>query len=155
MNNKRLASIDEMIPIVEERIKNGGSVSFTPMGVSMYPMLRNGMDSVTLSPAPEKLKKYDIPLYRRKNGKYVLHRVVNVGESYICIGDNQYVTEKGIDHSQVIAVVTSFTRKGKYYSADDFCYKVYCRVWNYTRLPRRFLRAVKHRLISVIKGKNN
>ncbi|MBR4882209.1 MAG: S24/S26 family peptidase, partial [Clostridia bacterium] len=99
MNSKKLTSIDEMIPLMEERIKNGGSVSFTPMGVSMHPMLRHGLDSVVLSPAPDKLKKYDIPFYRRSNGRYVLHRVVKVGDSYTCIGDNQYEYEPGIKHS--------------------------------------------------------
>ncbi|MBQ3182432.1 MAG: S24/S26 family peptidase [Clostridia bacterium] len=153
MNNKRLTSIDEMIPLIEERIKNGGSVSFTPMGISMYPMLRHGIDNVVLSPAPEKLKKYDIPFYRRKNGRYVLHRVVKVTESYTCIGDNEYRYEQGIEHSQVIAVVTSFTRKGKEYSTENLGYKIYCRVWHYSRFPRRVLRAVKRVLRNIIKGK--
>lgn len=153
MNNKRLTSIDEMIPLIEERIKNGGSVSFTPMGHSMYPMLRHGIDKVVLSPAPEKLKKYDIPFYRRSNGRYVLHRVVKVTESYTCIGDNQYRYEQGIEHSQVVAVVTSFTRKGKEYSTENIGYKIYCRVWHYSRFPRRVLRAVKRVLRNIIKGK--
>ena len=30
-----------------------------PGGVSMLPMLRQGLDQVVLSPLPEKLKKYD------------------------------------------------------------------------------------------------
>ncbi len=144
MNNKKLTSIDEMIPLIVERLNIGGNVSFTPMGVSMYPMLRNGVDKVVLSPAPKKLKKYDIPLYRRSNGKYVLHRVVGVGEKYICIGDNQYKPEKNIEHSQIIAVVTSFTRKGKEYSVDHHGYKLYCRAWHYTRFLRRVLKAVKN-----------
>lgn len=138
-----------MIPLIEERIKSGGNVSFTPMGVSMYPMLRNGRDSVVLSPLPDRLKKYDVILYRRANGKYVLHRIIGVGEKYTCIGDNQYQKEKGIEHSQVIAVVSSFTRKGKEYSVNDFGYKLYCRVWHYTRALRKILRDVKRALRSL------
>ncbi len=149
MHNKKLTSINDMIPLIEERIKSGGNVSFTPMGVSMYPMLRNGRDSVVLSPLPDRLKKYDVILYRRANGKYVLHRIIGVGEKYTCIGDNQYQKEKGIEHSQVIAVVTSFTRKGKEYSVNDFGYKLYCRVWHYTRALRKILRDVKRALRSL------
>ena len=152
MHNKKLTSIDDMIPLIEERIKRGGSVSFTPMGLSMYPMLRHGADSVVLSPAPGKLKKYDIPFYRRKNGRYVLHRVVKVEENYTCIGDNEYEYEPGIEHNQVIAVVTAFTRKGKEYTVDNFGYKLYCRVWHYTRFPRRVLKRVKRALKSLIKA---
>ena len=140
-----------MIPLIEERIKSGGNVSFTPMGISMYPMLRNGRDSVVLSPVPDRIKKYDVILYRRAGGQYVLHRVVGTGKSYTCIGDNQYQKEKGIDPAQVIALVTSFTRKGKKYSVDGFGYKLYSRVWHYTRSPRRALRRVKRALRSLIK----
>ena len=147
MNNKKLTSIDKMIPLIEERIKSGGNVSFTPMGVSMYPMLRHGVDRVVLSPAPNRLKKYDIPFYRRNNGRYVLHRVVKVGDSYTCIGDNEYKYEPGIEHSQVIAVVTAFTRKGKEYTTKNFGYKIYCRIWHYSRSARKILRAIKHRII--------
>ena len=151
MNNKRLASIDDMIPLIEERIKNGGNVSFTPMGVSMYPMLRNGRDNVVLSPISNELKMYDVIFYRRANGKYVLHRIIGTGESYTCIGDNQYIKEKGIDRCQVIAVVTAFTRKGKSYSIDNLWYKLYCRLWHYSRFPRRVLRLIKRIIRKIIK----
>lgn len=152
MKNKKLTSIDDMIPLIKERINNGGNVSFTPMGVSMYPMLRNGIDTVVLSPLPDRLKKYDVIFYRRTNGKYVLHRIVGVGESYTCIGDNQYQKEKGIEHFQVIAVVSSFTRKGKKYDINNFGYKLYCRIWHYTRFPRKILRGIKRSLRRIIKG---
>ena len=146
MNNRKLTSMDDMIPLIEERIKYGGDVSFSPTGISMYPMLRNGRDKVVLSPPPERLKKYDLILYRRACGRYVLHRIVGVGKSYTCIGDNQYEKEKGVEHAQVIALVTSFTRKGKEYSVSDFGYKLYCRVWHYTRFPRRVLKSIKRRV---------
>lgn len=151
MNSKRLAYADELIPLMEERIKNGGSVRFTPRGISMLPMLRSGLDSVVLSPAPEKLKKYDVPLYRRDNGRYVLHRVVGVGETYTCIGDNQFKKEKGIRQDQIVAVVTSFIRKGKEYDINNFGYKLYCRAWHYTRFPRRAVRSLKYRLGALFK----
>ena len=153
MHNKKLTSIDDMIPLIEERINSGGNVSFTPMGISMYPMLRNGRDKVVLSPLPDRLKKYDVILYRRAGGQYVLHRIIGVGKSYTCIGDNQYRKEYGIDRSQVIAVVSSFTRKGKEYSVNGFGYRLYCRVWHYTRFPRKLLRATKRAIRALIKRK--
>ena len=64
----------------------GQSVRFSPRGVSMLPMLRQGRDSVVLSPAPKQLRKYDLPLYRRDDGSYVLHRVVKAGQTYACMG---------------------------------------------------------------------
>jgi hypothetical protein len=88
--------MEELMPLMKECLANGQSVTFSPHGVSMLPILREGRDTVTISAPPEKLKKYDIILYQRTNGKYVLHRIVGVGETYTCIGDNQFVLEKGI-----------------------------------------------------------
>lgn len=144
MNNKKLTSIDDMIPLMAERIENGGSVSFTPMGISMQPMLRHGADSVVLIAKPDRLKKYDVIFYRRDNGKYILHRIISAKEPYICIGDNQFKKEKGIRSDQIIAVVSSFKRGGKEYSVKDTGYKIYCRIWHYTRPVRRAYRFVRH-----------
>ena len=95
----------------------------------MQPMLRQGKDSVTLTAPPEKLSRYDIPLYQRKNGQYILHRVVQTGDTYTCIGDNQYYREEGIDHSQILAVVSAFQRGNREYSVTDCRYLAYCRFW--------------------------
>ena len=40
----------------------------------MLPMLREGKDSVVLSKISEPLRKYDVVLYQRRNGQYVLIR---------------------------------------------------------------------------------
>lgn len=94
-----------------------------------------------LSPLPEKLKKYDIPLYQRDNGQYVLHRVVAVEEDgYTCMGDNQFVEEKGLQHSQMIGVVTAFYRGEKCHNVDETGYKAYSILWHKSRKIRHFAR---------------
>ena len=126
------------MPLIRERLDAGGTVRFSPQGISMLPMLRQGKDSVTLSKAPEKLKKYDLPLYQRDNGKYILHRIVDVGDSYTCIGDNQFILESGVRRDQVIAIVTSFTRNGREILVTSCSYQLYCRFWHYSRSVRHF-----------------
>lgn len=106
----------------------------------MLPMLRQGIDSVVISPLPERLKKYDLPLYQRDNGQYVLHRVVEAGEAYTCIGDNQFVKEPDIRRDQMIALVTAFCRGDREHSVKEPGYGLYCRVWHYTRPVRHFWR---------------
>ena len=133
--------LDELMPFIRERLAAGESVSFSPHGRSMRPMIVGGRDSVVLSPLPKKLKKYDLPLYQRENGQYVLHRIVKTKDGYTCIGDNQFVFEHGLQHKQMIAVVTSFVHNGKTYSTDCLSYKVYCRLWHYIR-PFRYVFAV-------------
>ena len=132
--------LDDVMPQIRELLAMGQSVRLYPKGVSMMPMLRQGIDSVLLSPVQGKLKKYDLPLYQRKNGQYVLHRIVKVGETYTCIGDNQYAYEPGVRQEQLIAVVTGYYRDEEYRSVKSFRHKVYCRFWHKTRWPRRFFR---------------
>ena len=132
--------LEQLMPLFLERLEAGGIVRFGPRGVSMLPMLRQGIDSVELSPLPEKLKKYDLPLYQRQNGQYILHRVIKAGETYTCMGDNQFVPEPGLEHSQMIALVTAFYRGKKRYSVDALSYRLYCRFWHYSRPVRHFWR---------------
>ena len=87
----RFVPLDALMPLFREQLEAGQSVRFSPRGVSMLPMLRQGIDSVVLSPLPGALRKYDLPLYRYPSGKYVLHRIVKVREqAYLCMGDNTY-----------------------------------------------------------------
>lgn len=130
--------MDDLMPIFLEQLAAGKYVRFSPKGISMLPMLREGTDSVVLSPLPEKLKKYDLPLYQRSNGKYVLHRIVRVGQTYTCMGDNQFVSEQGLQQDQMIALVTAFYRGEKRYDVRHWGYRCYCRLWHYSRPLRYF-----------------
>ena len=132
--------LEDLLPLILEGLESGKTVKFSPRGISMLPMLRQGIDNVILSPVPEKLKKYDLPLYRRSNGQFVLHRIVEAGDTYTCVGDNQFVLEPGLRHEQMIALVTAFTRGDKLISVTDFRYRVYCVFWHYTRPLRHFWR---------------
>ena len=137
-------SMDTIMPVIKEQLALGQSVKFSPRGVSMLPMLRQETDSIELSPLTEPIKKYDIPLYQRDNGQYVLHRVVAVGESLTCIGDNQYTCERGIRLDQLIGVVTAFYRGEKRHTTDEIGYRTYCVLWHKSRKIRHFaLRGVR------------
>lgn len=140
--------LDDMMPLIRERLEQGQKVHFSPRGTSMLPMLRQGRDTVILSPLPQrKLKKFELPLYQRRDGQYVVHRIVKAGEQYTCIGDNQLQLEPGLAQEQMIALVTGFTRGGKEHSVEELTYRIYCRFWHYTRpirsVWRRFLRYVR------------
>ncbi len=133
-------TLEQLMPLIRECLEMGKNVRLSPKGVSMLPMLRQGVDTVVLSPIKGKLKKYDLPLYQRRGGHYVLHRIVKAGETYTCVGDNQFELEKGLHEDQMIAVVVAFTRGKKRYSVEDFRYRFYCRFWHYSRPIRRFWR---------------
>ncbi|MBQ3504493.1 MAG: S24/S26 family peptidase [Oscillospiraceae bacterium] len=116
--------------LVRDRLSCGQKVRYLPFrGFSMLPMLRQGKDKVELAPLPEKLKKYDLPVYKYPSGKIVMHRVVAVREDhYLCMGDSTYKYETIYPH-QMIGVVSAFLRGEKRISVDDPWYRLYCKVW--------------------------
>ncbi|MEE1319487.1 MAG: S24/S26 family peptidase, partial [Ruminococcus sp.] len=101
-------SMDDIIGILTEKLESGGTVTFTPRGKSMLPMLRDGEDVVVLSKPQGRLHLFDVPLYRRSNGLYVLHRIVDFDAdgSYVMCGDNQFEIERGINKEQIIGYVS-------------------------------------------------
>ncbi|MCD8089033.1 MAG: hypothetical protein LUD81_00110 [Clostridiales bacterium] len=132
--------MSEISPIIEECVENGTDVNFTIRGFSMYPLLYSLRDSVLLTKADKNnLKKFDIPLYVRPDGSYVLHRIVKVNKeknSYDIVGDAQKEIERGVSGSTVIAVVKGFERKGRKFTTDNILYRIYVRLW-YILMPVR------------------
>ena len=121
---------EELMLVLRERLNAGQKVRFLSFrGVSMKPMLRQGRDSVELAPLPERLKKYDLPVYQYPSGKYVMHRVIEVrDDGYVCMGDNTYSPEY-IKPEWMIAVVSAFKRGNHEISVDSWKYRAYCRIW--------------------------
>ncbi len=122
----------------EEYLQQHGVLTYRFRGVSMRPMLRQGKDFITVERKSGRLKKYDVALYRRPNGAYVLHRVVEVcPEGYVILGDNCYAKEFGIREDQVFGVLVGFSRGEKQISVTDRWYQLYARVWYWLYPVRR------------------
>ncbi len=139
-------ALEELYPIIKEKIENGGTVQLPITGTSMNPLLYWGRDTVELIKC-ENPQKYDIIFYRRDNGAFVLHRIVGKNENgFILCGDNQVVKEYGITENHIIAVVKNITRKSKTFSVDKISYKLYVKLWTMI-LPLRNLILVPMRKI--------
>ena len=141
-------TLSAVMEIMLEKLDAGGTVTFTPNGTSMLPMLRDGKDVVKLAKPQGRLNLFDVPLYKRDSGQYVLHRVIDFSNdgSYVLCGDNQFVKESGITDDQIIAVLVEFSRKGKHYTVKSFSYRVYVKYWYHSRPFRLAIRALKRRL---------
>lgn len=123
----------------EKELERKGTITYTCKGVSMLPLLRQKRDLFTVTKRQGRCKKYDVALYRRADGAYVLHRVVKVCEDgYVILGDNCLNKEYGIKDEDILGVMTSFVRDGKEYSVDAWLYRVYVKVW-YALYPIRRL----------------
>jgi len=120
-------------------------------GHSMEPMLNCESDSVVIAPVSERLKKYDIALYR-SGEKYILHRVVKVlPDSYVLCGDNCDFLEGEITDANVIGVLREVYRGEDKLDIDSRRYKAYCRRRVLGFYPRKAFRAVKRFVRSIAK----
>ena len=110
---------------IEQELNTTGRLLRTTIGTSMEPMLKERKNIVVLEKAENILKKYDIALYRRPNGQYVLHRVLKVREKdYIICGDNLWRKEV-VPHNWVLAYATGYYKNGRLISLDDEKYQKY------------------------------
>jgi len=132
---------------MEEQIHAGKTVRFGPKGISMLPLIRQNIDSIVIAKAPEKLKKYDLPLYRRLDGQFVLHRVVAVRkDGYVMCGDNQSVYEHGVPHNQILAIAVGMYRDNEFVSFENKDYIMYCR----KQVAKQAKKRIKRKLLNLI-----
>lgn len=130
-------TLEELLPLIEEKLAAGGEVVFKPRGTSMLPLIRQGIDSVALI-LPNGPKKGDIVLYRRANGQFVLHRIVGKkNREFIMCGDNQCVKERGITEKMMIGVVKRIARGGRQIMCTNFLYRAYVSTLPVRRLLMR------------------
>ena len=142
--------MEQLAQLLEVQLANGGTAQLNVTGISMWPMLFDRRDFVTLVPAPGCYHKGDLILYRRENGSYILHRVVRMvsADEFICSGDNQWLPEE-VSASQVFAIVTAFCRDGKDYPVTHPGYQRYVRTWVAMFPIRRPVLALKNLLIRI------
>jgi len=145
----------ELEPVIRETLERGATVTLLPRGTSMLPLIRQGMDEVVLKSVDRPLKKYDIPFYKRKNGQFVLHRIIDVKkDGYVLCGDNQLDYEYNVTDDMIIGVVCAIKRDGVEFKVDNEEYIKYCKrhlleimIKRKTRRLRQLVSSVKRRLI--------
>ena len=118
---------------IEDVLTTEGFYLGPPVGISMWPMLRNRHDVMMVVPAARELRRYDVALYRRGE-KYVLHRVVGRYENgsekgYVICGDN-CVTLEYVPRDNVLGVLSGFYRDGHRIDCETSRgYHVYSKLW--------------------------
>lgn len=122
---------------IEDVVAKGNFVIHSH-GVSMWPMIRNGVDSVHIEPVSGRLNKFDIPLYRDNRGRLVIHRIIEVTDTgYVILGDGLYEREYDITDANILGKIVGFYRKEKYISCESKGYLRYVKFWAGTILFMR------------------
>ncbi len=114
----------------EEEIKKSGRIIYTNVGDSMMPYIKQGRDVLVISEVNGRLNKYDVPLYKRDSGQYVLHRILKVRENdYVICGDNRWNKEYGITDRHIIGILTGVIRDGQEIPVTNRKYRIYVHLW--------------------------
>ena len=123
----------------EEIIERDGRLIYKNKGDSMMPLIKEGRDLIVIEKADGRLKKYDVPLYKRDNGQYVLHRIIKVRENdYVICGDNRINMEYGITDKHIVGILSAVIRNGREISVKSKGYKLYVHLW-YFIFPLRYI----------------
>ena len=136
----------------EEVLAHNGRLVYTHVGDSMWPLIRDDKDLLVIVPAEGRLKRFDIPLYRRDTGQVVLHRILKVRESdYIICGDNRWYKETGITDRHIIGKLDAVIRDGKEHPLSGIGYRMYVFLWCRLFPVRVFILKVSYVLKRVFK----
>lgn len=136
----------------EEILEQDGQLLYTNVGTSMLPLIRQGKDLVLIErKGPQRLKAGDVPLYKRADGTYILHRIIKVRiNDYVLCGDNQCIPEYGITDNQIIGVLRKVIRPdGTELSVESEEYKRYMRKINKPLWLRKLRNRIKRFLRSL------
>lgn len=98
-------------------------------GDSMRPILRENRDVAIVDSVRGVLSPNDVVLYKRPDGQYVLHRILNTyGNYYVTCGDNRWKREK-IPFDWAIGVMKGFYNDDEYIDVTDKAYQRYSKLW--------------------------
>ena len=132
---------NEYLDTVRGLLAQGHTAVAVPVaGGSMVPFLHSG-DTVYLDVPDRPLKRGDIVLYTRENGRYILHRIVRVRSdgSFLMAGDAQQALELLPSRDRIHAIVTSARHKGVLCRPGSLRWWAYRHLWLWLRPLRHVL----------------
>ena len=126
----RVLPASVLMPEYEALLREGAELPLVISGGSMRPFLTPGRDSVLLRAPDRPLRRGDIVFYRRKNGDYILHRILRIDNGHCwMVGDAQTAVEGPLDAGCIFAYVTQVQRKGKIEKPGTLCWEFFARTW--------------------------
>ncbi len=146
----------DKLKTAREALDTIGTYTSLTSGVSMWPLLYNQRDTIVVVKNKDRLKKYDVALFERKNGQLVLHRVCEVHDGYYYIVGDNCISGERVTDDMVLGVLEGFWRKGKRYvdCRNGKGQKLYAKIWvalaplrplllKFENLARRIKRLIK------------
>lgn len=142
-----------------EVLDKNGTLVFVPNGNSMWPFLKHRHQTVIIQKISTTVNKFDVIFFRRENGDFVLHRVIDVdGDTFTVRGDSQLFTES-VKKDHVFGIMTGFYKGKNFVCANDKKYLQKVEKWYkngfFTRLKIKAFYGklkLKHIAVKMVKG---
>ena len=119
---------------MEQSLREQGRIITVPVGISMWPMLKNRQDHIVITTVTRPLRRYDVPMYRRNTGKFVLHRIIKVRKDgrYVICGDNLWRKEYHVRDEDIVGVLAGFFKGDRYIDCEtNHLYHAYVYIWRF------------------------
>lgn len=141
----RTLTVGQWCSLVRE--DSAPSVSVLLEGDSMRPLIRKGIDPVSVAVPSRELKVGDVVLFVDDKGRYVVHRVWRLGKGRVrTLGDNCRTPEPWFSEERVLGMAVSFRRNGRVFRLDAAWSRAWGRVWMATYPVRRAVARVWDKL---------
>lgn len=150
---KRVKS-EFIFPVIKEILDKGTSVRITVTGMSMYPFLRENIDSVELSKVDFlDIRRGDIVMILRDSSEYVMHRVIKVEKNcFYIVGDAQKSIEGPLRSNQIFAKITAVWRKDKKIDSLNIWWNLLSKLWTILLPFRGFIIKSYGKLSNLMRG---
>lgn len=116
----------------EAELERSGYITYTNVGISMLPLLRENRDVMRIERIPWKC--CDAVLFRRPGvtgrGRYIVHRILRVNPDGSCwiVGDNMTEGET-VQPGDILGVLTGVYRDGRMLELNALGYRLYVALW--------------------------
>lgn len=115
---------------LEHELRAGRPMITRTTGRSMEPLLYEGKTHVVIEPLRAPLVPGDLPVYRRPDGVYIIHRLISVRDGVFRTRGDNCLTGEEVPQAWMVGIVTQIYRRGKIIHVTDPAYRRYVRVWN-------------------------
>ncbi|KRF35889.1 signal peptidase I [Paenibacillus sp. Soil787] len=117
-------------------------IHITSAGNSMYPLIKEGNDSVFTKVSPSEIKRGDILLFRDDKGRLIGHRFYYKDPSnfYYCKGDSNLSFDRPIPENHILGKLKKIQKKNILLHEHDWTYKIWGSLVIHIPLISRLLR---------------
>ena len=150
--------MQQLVGILDDVSETGAEICVTVNGTSMEPFLHHGQDKVFFSKLPEKLRRGDILLFKRADGRYVMHRLYSIDKdgTFSFAGDAQVDLDRKIPFKHILYYVPKVIRNGKEINCNKGFWRFIMTGYMLIRVkhPKITLKTIEHcgRIVRAIKN---